>query len=431
MDFDTVGLKHSPEFELPDHSPNYPTDLLALVEGNIEGLHRIVIQKFVRRGKYAQVCTVTCQDTPGRKTKPAATPEQISEYCMLTMQYDVDKTDEHGKYKCTLYGGASNGKWEKSKHVDLSDGDGEARSISIMSEGDMLEQQQLYIGELHQTNIAMLESLHSIVKPLMNENKEMMKIISEAAKVRGDVEMNRLRHDLEIRMHQDEIKQKEAEEEHKMERWRELLGVVKETGAFEAIMKAVVSKLKERGEDKKERKTKVGPSSNDEERSTKKKKKKKKASTADPGEEPRKKKKKKPTIDADSAKKRKKKKKKKKPSEPTETESGEMSQEELEKVLHDEKLIEKMTENPLLMAAEALKMSVDEKKQWGELEETLSEEQFELFEEILAANSDKEIGKRIKKLYEMKGIRNLMKLQDKLDDTQTKFVEVLLGSVTG
>jgi hypothetical protein len=156
MDFESSGLSHSPDFELPDHSPQYPTDLLSLIEENAEGLHRIVVQKFVRRGKYSQVCTITCQENAGRKTKPVATAETIAEYCMLAMQYDVDKTDEHGKFKCTLYGGASKGRWEKSKHVDLSDADGEARSVSIMSEGDMLEQQQTYIGELHQTCIAML-----------------------------------------------------------------------------------------------------------------------------------------------------------------------------------------------------------------------------------------------------------------------------------
>jgi hypothetical protein len=425
MEFDSAGLAHSPEFELPDHSPQYPTDLLSLIEEKSEGLHRIVIQKFVRRGKYSQVCTITCQENPGRKTKPSATPEQISEYCMLAMQYDIDKTDEYGKYKCTLYGGPSQGRWERSKHVDLSDGDGEARSVSIMSEGDMLEQMQSYIGECHQTQIAMLESLHSIVRPLMAENKEMMKIISEAAKVRGEVEMTRLRHDLEIRMHNDDIKQKEAEEEHKMERWRELLGVVKETGAFEAIMKAVISKFKDKSDEKKERKSKLN-SPSDDEGIPRKKKKKKKTSTANG--EPQKKKKKR-TIDADSAKKRNKSNNRKPSSpEPVETEDDEMTQEQLKEILYEEGL-NRMATNPLVLAAEALKMSVDEKKQWSEIEEILSEEQFELFEEILAANSDKKIEKRIKKLYKMKGIRNLMKLQDQLDETQEKFVEVLMGSI--
>lgn len=420
MEFESSGLSHSPEFELPDHSPQYPTDLLSLIEENAEGLHRIVVQKFVRRGKYSQVATITCQENPGRKTKPIAGAEIIAEYCMLTMQYDVDKTDEHGKYKCTLYGGAAKGRWEKSKHVDLSDADGEARSVSIMSEGDMLEQQQNYIGELHQTNIAMLESLHSIVKPLMQENKEMMKIISEAAKVRGEVELNRLKHDLELRMHQDEMKQQEAEEEHKMERWRELLGVVKDTGAFEAIMKAVMAKIKERREDKDEKK--IPPNS-----STTKKKKKKKKRTTD--EEPRKKKKKKKkrTIDPDSAKTRSKTESKKPKAEdgPEESEAEEMTAEELQKILYEEGLA-KAAENPLVLAAESLKMSIDEKKQWSVLEETLSEEQFELFEEILAADKDDEVEKRLKRLYKMKNVRNLLKLQDHLDETQTKFVEMFL-----
>lgn len=420
MEFESAGLSHSPEFELPDHSPQYPTDLLSLIEENAEGLHRIVVQKFVRRGKYSQVCTITCQENPGRKTKPIATAEIIAEYCMLTMQYDVDKTDEHGKYKCTLYGGAAKGRWEKSKHVDLSDADGEARSVSIMSEGDMLEQQQNYIGELHQTNIAMLESLHSIVKPLMQENKEMMKIISEASKVRGDVEMQRLRHDLELRMHQDDIKLQEAEEERKMERWNELLGVVKETGAFEAILKAAVSKIKEMKSNKEEKKER--PSLGSEK---KKKKKKKRIEESEADEKPRKKKKKR--IDPDSAKARSKESKKTKSEKLSEeNDSEEMSTEELEKILYDEGM-KKATEKPLVLVAETLKMSIDEKKQWGLLEDTLSEGQFELFEEIFAANDDDEIEKKLKKLYKMKGsMRNFLKLQEHLDETQTKLVEMFL-----
>jgi len=429
MEFDSAGLSHSPEFELPDHSPQYPTDLLSLIEENAEGLHRIVVQKFVRRGKYSQVATITCQENPGRKTKPVATAEQIAEYCMLAMQYDVDKTDEHGKYKCTLYGGAAKGRWEKSKHVDLSDADGEARSVSIMSEGDMLEQQQNYIGELHQTNIAMLESLHGIVKPLLSENKEMMKIISDSQKRLAEVESMRLKHDLELRMHQDEMKQKEAEEEHKMERWREVLGVVKETGAFEAIMKAVMAKIKEKREEKQEKKTKIG--STDDEPAPKKKKKKKKSASS--GEEPRRKKKKKRTIDPDSAKARTRGRgEDSRPKDETVDTEGdnELSAKELERVLFKEGL-EKAAESPLLFAAEALKMSVDEKKQWPTLQEALSEEQFETFEEIFASTSDEEIEGLLKKLYKMKGVRNLLKLQEHLDETQVKFVEILTESAMG
>lgn len=360
------------------------------------------------------MCTITCQDNPGRKTRPTATPEMIAEYCMLTMQYDVDKTDEHGKYKCTLYGGASKGRWEKSKHVDLSDADGEARSISIMSEGDMLEQQQNYIGELHQTNIAMLESLHGIVKPLLSENKEMMKIISDSQKRLAEVEAMRLKHDLELRMHQDEMKQQESEEEHKMERWRELLGVVKETGAFEAILKAVAAKIKEKKDESNEKKKKINVSE-----------KKKKRPLKEEGFE--KKKKKKHSVDPESAKTRVKTDTKKSDSEKSSSKNSdeEMTTEELEKIFFKEGL-KRASENPLVLAAESLKMSIDEKKQWNLLEDTLSEEQFEIFEEIFASTKDDEVEKRLKKLYKMKGMRNLLKLQEHLDDTQTKFVEMLL-----
>ncbi len=416
MEFDTVGLSHSPEFELPDHAAQYPADLLSLIEEKAEGLHRIIVQKFVRRGKYSQVATLTCQENAGRKNKPVATPEQIAEYCMLLMQYDVDKTDEHGKYKCTLYGGMSKGRWEVSKHVDLSDGDGEARSVSIMSEGDMLEQQQQYIGELHQTNIAMLESLHGIVKPLLQENKEMMKIVSESQKRLAEIERDRLRHDLELRMHQDDIKQRESEEEHKMERWRELLKIVNETGAPEAIFKAVVSKLREKSKDKKEKEN---------EKKTKKEEIKEKEKEPIQIEH---KKKKKKLIDLDSAKTKNKEKQKEK-TEPEETPHEEIDTKEIEKIFFKEGL-QKVSENPLVFAAEALKMSVDEKKQWSKIRETLNGEQYDLFEEICAANNDGEIRKRLRALWKMKGMRNLLKLQDLLDETQTKFVEILMKAAT-
>jgi hypothetical protein len=419
MEFESAGLSHTPDFELPDHSPQYPADLLSLIEENAEGLHRIVVQKFVRRGKYSQVASISCTENPGRKTRPVATAEMIAEYCMLVMQYDVDKTDEHGKYKCTLYGGAAKGRWEKSKHVDLSDADGEARSVSIMSEGELLEQQQNYIGELHQTNIAMLESLHGIVKPLMQENKEMMKIVSDSQRRLAEVEALRLKHDLELRIHQDEMKQQEAEEEHKMERWRELLGVVKETGAFEAILKAVVSKVKE-ARDEKKGKGKEGV------------KEKKKTKPIPEEKEKKKKKKKRPVIDPDSAKARvKTEQKKTQPKqEEDQDDEPEMTQEELEEIFRKEGL-EKASQNPLVLAVESLKMSIDEKKQWPLLQKTLSEEQFEIFEEIFASNDDNEIEKRLKALYKMKGMRNLLKLQDHLDETQTKFVEMLLKVAMG
>jgi len=439
MPFET--LSHSPEFELPLNSPNYPQDLLSLIEECHEGLYRIVIQKFVRRGKYSQIASITCQENPGRKKRPTASPDDIAEYCMLIMQYDIDKTDERGKYKVTLYGGQSKGRWERSKHVDLSDEDGEAKSIHMMSEGDLLEQQQQYIGELHSQMIAMHETLQGMVKPILHENKEMMKIVTESQRRLADVEALRLKHDLELRMHQDEIKQKEAEEEHKMERWRELLGVVKETGAFEAILAAVMAKVQaaksakeeaEKGEGSKKKKSSSSSESSSSNSSKKKKSgSSKKKTVKDKVDEEKTKKKsgKKKKANADAAKKKKRGQKTEEPAEKqeaeAETESDEVSVEELEKEFYTEG-IEKLVASPLLMAAEALKMSIDEKKQWSQIRDILSEDQMNVFDEIFAANEENEIESSLEELAGMKGQRRLAELVEEFDDTQSKFFQVFL-----
>lgn len=44
---------------------------------------------------------------------------------------------------------------------------------------DAIELLQNYISELHQTNITTLESLHSVVRPLAEENKELRERIEK------------------------------------------------------------------------------------------------------------------------------------------------------------------------------------------------------------------------------------------------------------
>jgi len=404
-------LSHSPEFELPDTCPQAPTDLIALIEEMHEGLHRVVVQKYIRRNKYGEVARIKCQDQPNRKQKPVASPEDIAEYCMMMMQYDIEKTDEPGKYKCVLYSGISKGQKERSKHVDLSDPDGEAKSVSMMSEGELVDQQQQYIGELHAQMVAVFETLHGMVKPLVNENREMMKVLTESVKRVGEVEAQRLRHDLELRIHQDEIKKSEAEEEHKMERWRELLGVVKKTKAAEKIFDAVADKITELGKKKRD--------DDDDDERPKKKKKKKKTN----------KKSSQKSSTTDSAKAKKKKPKSEpKQSDSTSSDNEEMTPEELAAL--EEKLkkegMERMIDNPLVVAAETLRMSISEKKQWKLLRDTLSEEQMDCFDAIFDANSDEEILSQLSSLMEMKGRLKIMRLKDQLDETQTKVVEILL-----
>lgn len=101
--------------------------------------------------------------------------------------------------------------------------------------------------------------------------------------------------------------------------------------------------------------------------------------------------------------------------------------EDLESQFYKE-AVEKLATSPLLMAAEALKMSIDEKKQWPMLRETLNEEQMDMFDDIFAAVEEEDIEDKLKDLYKMKGMKKLLNLQEELDETQSKFVEVLFAA---
>lgn len=237
------SLSHTPEFELPGNAPPAPADLISLMEECHEGLHKVIVWKMIRRGKYDQVATIICQENPNKKTKPQASPEDICDYCMMCMQYEMDKSDDPGTYKVQILGPPGRGRFDRSKHVDLSGGDGEAHSKTMLSEGELVDQQSQYIGELHSQMIAMHETLHSMVKPLLTENREMMKIVTDASKKNAEIEREKLRFELEMMMHKDQIKQEQQREEMKNERWRETMETVKESGAIEGLMKALHKKL--------------------------------------------------------------------------------------------------------------------------------------------------------------------------------------------
>jgi len=406
MGFET--LSHTPEFELPPNAPPAPADLISLIEECYEGLAKAIVWKMIRRGKYDQVATVTCQDNPSKKTKPQATPEDIADYCMMTMQYEMDKSDDPGTYKVQLLGPPGRGRFDRSKHIDLSGGDGEAHSKTMLSEGELVEQQSQYIGELHSQMIAMHETLHSMVKPLLQENREMMKIVTDASRKNAELERDRLRHELEMMMHKDHLRQEEAKEEMKNERFRETMEVVKESGAIEGLMKVLHKKFAQAEKD-------------DEEETPKKKKKKaEKPSTSEEKDSESK---------VDKAKKRKKKSKKRSKDKLKKlkkaAEGEELSTEELEEVF-EEAGLEKAAENPLAIMVEILKMSIDEQDKWGIVEDTLTAEQFALFKKISESTDDSEIEKLVKKLYEMKGMRRFFKLEKHLDEQQQKYVEKLL-----
>lgn len=426
------SLSHTPDFELPEEAPPYPEDVRGLIEEWHEGLTRIVVSKKIARNKYTPFATITCQDPKAatKKSHPTATPEDIAEYAMYTIQHEIDESDDPGIYKVTLFGPPGKGRFERSKHIDLTDSDGMPRSVAMMNEGELNEQQAAYIGELHGTIIGLIEINQSTMKHVVQENREMMKIVSESVRKVGEVEAMRLNHELQLRINADEAKQRELEREFEKQKWTELLNLVNESGAPEAIMKAIMRKVKkaERESEEKDKekdkekkggtpwrsKSKTSSDSEKNKEKSKKKKKSKKRESEDLKEE---------EVQEDTN------------VEDVDLESNEVSEEEesdedMEARYFDEGMdkIEADEKGELLVAAEALKMSIDVKKQWKIIRDTLSEDQYEALEDIFAAPTGDAVEKGCVKLYELKGAKRLIKLQDHLDERQQQFVDILLDA---
>ncbi len=383
-----ADLAHSPEFDLPSYGPAYPDDVLNLLECHHEGLYKVIVSKMITRGKYEQIASVTCQREPGRKKHPIANSEEIAEYCMLCVQYEIEQSDVRGIYRIALHGPpGKGGGWMKSKHIDLTDQDADARSVSMLSEGELIEQQNSYISELHSQIIACVETVQGVVKPILDENKQMMKIVADAQRNLTETEQVRLSHDLNMRIHEDEKAKEAAAEEQKMERWRELMGLVKDTGAAESLLNGLINKfLKPRDAVK-------ALTGND------------KPKNQAPVEE-------KKDAKADEEK----------------TKRDAPTEDEREKKIYEEAL-ERVGDNPLVMAAEALKMSIDEKRQWKSVYRTLHDSQAEKFDDIFSSRSDEEIKGHVNELVEIEGLDKLLELNKHLDEQQQKFVKLILSVV--
>ena len=107
-------------------------------------------------------------------------------------------------------------------------------------------------------------------------------------------------------------------------------------------------------------------------------------------------------------------------------ENGEdLTQDQIVEVF-EESGLKKAQDNPTAVMVEILKMMIDEKDQWGIIEETLSKEQMVIFKKIMKSEKDSSIHKLLKRLYELKGARRLLKLEDHLDKDQNNLVEKLL-----
>lgn len=427
-------LQHTPEFELPIHYPAYPEDLRALVDENYEGLTRAVIEKMLARNKYEQIAQLKIQDPKAitRNSKPSDGSDLIAEYCMAIMQWDIDQTDSAGKYRVTLHGPRGRGNFKRAKHIDLSDEDGIAKSTTMLDEGSLLDKQGEYIDQLHTQNLTMMEMVTGMMKSISSEHKDMMKVISDSQRKLGEIEAMRLTHDLEIRMHNDEQERVRIEREGKEARWAQLLEHVEKTGATKDLAKGV-GKILERFADK------MGPSpSNQIENEDSEEK---------PKEEPRNARKASEDDDEPEGKTRKKKRRKKRSkkkakakSQPdaksadsaksaSDSEPG--SEPEPEPEINEEEIADAVMEHiekhgPLMMAVEALKLTIDEKQQWPLIKEVLTEEQANKFDEVFAASDAEECKQFIVELTDLPYPMKIVGLRKHLDEDQLPFIDIIV-----
>lgn len=398
------SLEHSPEFELPAYGKPAPADLITLVEENHQGLAKVTVQRMKQRNSYETICSIKTQENPSRTTYPSASPEEISEYVMLCIQYEIDRTDEYGKFKIIVYGPPGKGRWERSKHIEINDGDEPARATSVMSESDTLEMQKEYIGELHQQLVSMNETVTGLINPLLKENREMMKIVSDSQRKLAEIEMMRLNHELELRKINDEREQREMEANQNQQKWNRVMDHLDEAGAAEAVMKAFAKIMKRFDSD---------PDPEAEEKSKKSNSKSESSEGSDSSDKKKKKKKKKSGKKAAAAVKE---------SDSSEAALAPISEEDrLRKEFED-----RMKNSPNMVRAEMLKEMISAKGQWPLVKETLSEDQFAVFVGVMKAETEEQCIKRLKVLYNLKGAKKFFKLQQHLDEEQEELVNELL-----
>jgi hypothetical protein len=422
-------LHHSPEFDLPEYCEPCPHDAVSLIEEWHMGLHKILISKRDRKRSYKPVATIICQDGGDKRSRPAQNPDEIAEYVMSIIQWEIDKSDDPGMYRMSLVGPPGKGRFERSKHIDMSHDDGAARTMNFVNEGELHEMKDAYIGELHGHILAMIEMVTASHRAVVNENREMTKIVSEAVRKNGELEQNRLMHQLKVREMEDDARFRDAEAERKASQISEGIGVFKDSGAIDEILKAVARKIDEFGGPKETSLAVIEDDDPEDEldddeveadEPVKKKDSKKKAS-------------KKKASKKKSAKKKSKRKSTKKKSSKKKATIRRASADQDEEDDPDEEVMAEgrrmVQERPLVMAAEALKMSIDVNGQWSIIRKTLTEEQADILDEIIASKTDEEVVENAQALYAAPGNMRLMELSNHLDEQQQKFIGFILSHI--
>jgi outer membrane biosynthesis protein TonB len=410
-----------PDIELPDPEQECPPDVLAMIEEHHQGLHRILVSRRKPNGGHETFGTIVCQKTKDRFGRPEATPEELGDLVMMWIQYDIYRTDDPGNYRVLLVGPPGKGKFERSTHINMMGEGGVPRTMAMLNQGDLLEAQTLYIGEMHSQVIGMIEIVIGGYKTVVNENREMMKILSEATRKHGEIEAMRLEHQLNMKIHEDDKQHQEAEAERSQKKWEQGLATLKDTGAAEDLMRAIAKRIQGAKE------AREAARSVDEA----------KPPTEEPVAEPTEKEAPKRTRFAQGKKKSSKKKStKKKSSKKKSTKKSTKKSSKKEEPPEEEGLDEFLEEgaqllgeNPLVLAAETLKMTINQKGQWGIIRKTLTEEQADILDDIFASTTDAEVKKNAQRLAKAKGMLKLIDLNKHLDEQQRAFIGLVMGEV--
>lgn len=412
-------MKITPEIELPDLYEPFPEDLATLCHASIRGMKQMTVHRMVQRGQYKILASAELQDKPTRNSVPTIPAEEICEIAMQIIASDVAETDDPGNYKVSFVGVGGRGRKIVSKHIRMRE-EQSPRAVNTMDEGDLLETQMSYIGELHQVNMGLMEVVSGMIRPLLEENKEMMKICTESVKKVGLVEAARMSHELDVRRMEDENRIEMFKEQQSQEKWNELFGHVKSTGAMEEIIAGLKGHFtKEPKEDEPKKNTTPSPATASRPDQTKRplpnpeevsnlpaiRKPREVAKTKPPTNQ----------VDKDTT-----------AQEPTDTPGSDHS-EKIEIQDIEKQVQEEMAKNPLVTLAQALKFSIDEKAQWKGIYKTLNHDQVEIFDEILSAKSDDQVKAGMDKMKKT-SLAKLMMLRAMMDEDQTKILGAMLDA---
>ena len=413
-------MKITPEIELPDLYEPFPEDLAALCHSNLRGMKQMTVHRMVQRGQYKIVASAQLQEKPTRNSVPTVPAEEICEVAMQIVASDIAETDDPGNYKVSFIGVGGRGRKIVSKHIRMRE-EQSPRAVNTMDEGDLLETQMSYIGELHQVNMGLMEVVSGMIRPLLEENKEMMKICTESVKKVGEVEAARMSHELEIRRMEDENRLELFKEQQSQDKWNELFNHVKSTGAMESVIEGLMKKF-------------TGPPKSPEPKNNPD------ATSPGPTRRPAAARKPLPTPEEVSnlpAVRKPSETSRTRPADKdTEKTKSTISEDKSQEIAKEEKVqleeIEKevkeeMEKSPLVALAQALKFSIDENGQWKKIYKTLNDDQIEIFDEVISAKSDDEVKAAMDKMKKT-SVAKLMMLRAMMDEDQAKILGAMLDA---